>query len=64
MNEQDWNFPFEEPLHEVFPQLHGAQNAWMSQIDSLQAPDRKTHELIRMVAERAVDKFAKIAPNQ
>lgn len=49
MDEQDWNFPFEEPLHEVFPALHAAQNAWMSQIDSLQAPDRKTHELIRMV---------------
>jgi alkylhydroperoxidase/carboxymuconolactone decarboxylase family protein YurZ len=45
----DWNFPFEEPLHEVFPQLHTAQNAWLSQIDSLTAPDRKTHELIRMV---------------
>jgi alkylhydroperoxidase/carboxymuconolactone decarboxylase family protein YurZ len=26
-----------------------AQNAWMSSIDSLRAPDRKTHELIRMV---------------
>ena len=38
---QDWNFPFEGPLHE-------AQNAWMSQVDSLKAPDRKTHELIRM----------------
>lgn len=48
MDEQDWNFPFEEPLHEVFPQLHEAQNAWMAQIDSLRAPDRKTHELIRM----------------
>ncbi len=48
-DEQDWNFPFEEPLHEVFPQLHAAQNAWMSQLDSLSAPDRKTHELIRLV---------------
>ena len=48
-HEQDWNFPFEEPLHEVFPQLHAAQNAWMSQLDSLSAPDRKTHELIRLV---------------
>jgi hypothetical protein len=48
-HEQDWNFPFEEPLHEVFPQLHAAQNAWMAQVDSLDAPDRKTHELIRMV---------------
>jgi alkylhydroperoxidase/carboxymuconolactone decarboxylase family protein YurZ len=48
-DEQDWNFAFEEPLHEVFPQLHAAQNAWMAQLDSLDAPDRKTHELIRMV---------------
>jgi alkylhydroperoxidase/carboxymuconolactone decarboxylase family protein YurZ len=47
-HEQDWNFAFEEPLHEVFPQLHASQNAWMAQIDSLKAPDRKTHELIRM----------------
>jgi alkylhydroperoxidase/carboxymuconolactone decarboxylase family protein YurZ len=45
----DWSFPFEGPLHEVFPALHEAQNAWMSQIDSLAAPDRKTHELIRLV---------------
>ena len=50
MSEQDWNFPrFEEPLHEVFPQLHAAHNAWLSQLDSITAPDRKTHELIRMV---------------
>jgi hypothetical protein len=45
----DWNFPFEEQLHAVAPALHEAQNGWLSQIDSLQAPDRKTHELIRMV---------------
>ena len=39
----DWSFPnFEGPLDEVFPALHSAQ------IDSLKAPDRKTHELIRM----------------
>jgi alkylhydroperoxidase/carboxymuconolactone decarboxylase family protein YurZ len=44
----DWNFPFEGPLHEVFPALHEAQNAWMSQLDSLPAPDRRTHELIRL----------------
>ena len=44
----DWVFPFERHLHAVAPQLHEAQNAWMSQIDSLRAPDRKTHELIRM----------------
>ena len=48
-DQQDWTFPFEGPLHEVFPALHEAQNAWLSQIDSLTAPDRKTHELIRLV---------------
>jgi alkylhydroperoxidase/carboxymuconolactone decarboxylase family protein YurZ len=48
MNQDDWIFPFEGPLHEVFPALHEAQSAWLSQIDSLQAPDRKTHELIRL----------------
>ena len=45
----DWNFPFEAELHAFAPGLHEAQNAWLSQIDSLRAPDRKTHELIRMV---------------
>ncbi len=47
--ESGWSFPFEESLHEVFPALHDAQSAWLSQIDSLPAPDRKTHELIRLV---------------
>ncbi|HLX88030.1 MAG TPA: hypothetical protein VKR22_06200, partial [Acidimicrobiales bacterium] len=45
----DWNFPFEAELHAVAPGLHDAQNAWLAQIDSLTYPDRKTHELIRMV---------------
>jgi alkylhydroperoxidase/carboxymuconolactone decarboxylase family protein YurZ len=45
----DWLFPFESELHAIAPGLHEAQNAWLSQIDSLSAPDRKTHELIRMV---------------
>ena len=45
----DWVFPFEAELHAVSPGLHDAQSAWMAQIDSLEAPDRKTHELIRMV---------------
>ena len=45
----DWLFPFETDLHAFAPGLHEAQNAWLSQIDSLRAPDRKTHELIRMV---------------
>ena len=47
--EPEYVFPFEKHLHAVAPGLHEAQNAWMSQIDSLRAPDRKTHELIRMV---------------
>ena len=36
-------------LHEWAPGVQQAQNAWLSAIDSLRAPDRKTHELIRMV---------------
>lgn len=46
---EDWPFAFEKHLHAVLPGLHEAQNAWLSQIDSLRAPDRKTHELIRLV---------------
>jgi alkylhydroperoxidase/carboxymuconolactone decarboxylase family protein YurZ len=63
----DWSFPFEESLHEVFPALHEAQNSWMSQIDSLRAPDRKTHELIRLVVvvmlrnQEGVERHARLA---
>jgi hypothetical protein len=46
---EEWIFPFEAELHAVSPGLHDAQSAWLSQIDSLGAPDRKTHELVRMV---------------
>jgi alkylhydroperoxidase/carboxymuconolactone decarboxylase family protein YurZ len=49
MSEQDWTFSYEGPLHETFPALHEAQSAWLAQVDSLQALDRKTHELVRMV---------------
>lgn len=49
MSEQGWSFSYEEPLHEVFPALLDAQRSWLAQIESLQALDRKTHELIRMV---------------
>ena len=48
-DEQEYVFPFEKHLHAVAPGLHDAQNAWMAQLDSLDALDRKTHELIRMV---------------
>lgn len=49
MNEKPWTFSYEGPLHETFPALHEAQSSWLAQIDSLQALDRKTHELVRMV---------------
>ena len=44
-----WPFPSERFLQEFAPNVLQAQNAWMASIDSLRAPDRKTHELIRMV---------------
>ena len=34
----EWSFPYEATLHDVFPALHEAQKAWMSQIDSLRRP--------------------------
>jgi alkylhydroperoxidase/carboxymuconolactone decarboxylase family protein YurZ len=49
LTEDVWPFPSEKFLHEWAPGVLQAQNAWMSSIDSLRAPDRKTHELIRMV---------------
>src|ERR1700735_5160316 len=49
VTEDGWPFPSEKFLHEWAPGVLQAQNAWMSSIDSLRAPDRKTHELIRMV---------------
>ena len=44
-----WPFPSERFLNEWAPGVLQAQNAWMASIDSLREPDRKTHELIRMV---------------
>ena len=44
-----WAFASERFLHEWAPGVLQAQNTWLSSIDSLRAPDRKTHELIRMV---------------
>jgi len=44
-----WPFPSERFLNELAPGVLLAQNAWMASIDSLREPDRKTHELIRMV---------------
>ncbi|MGO9854156.1 MAG: hypothetical protein ACLPYY_03815 [Acidimicrobiales bacterium] len=49
VEEDVWPFPSERFLHEWAPGVLQAQNAWMASIDSLRAPDRRTHELIRMV---------------
>jgi hypothetical protein len=49
VDDEDWIFGFEADLHALSPALHDAQSAWLAQIDSLRLPDRKTHELIRMV---------------
>jgi alkylhydroperoxidase/carboxymuconolactone decarboxylase family protein YurZ len=35
-------------LRDTFPALREAQDVFLGQIDSLQSPDRKTHELIRL----------------
>lgn len=62
-----WTFPSERYLHEWAPGVLNAQNAWMAAIDSLKAPDRKTHELIRMVCtviarnSAGVERHAKLA---
>jgi alkylhydroperoxidase/carboxymuconolactone decarboxylase family protein YurZ len=49
VEEEIWPFPTDRFLNEWAPGVLQAQNAWMASIDSLRAPDRKTHELIRMV---------------
>jgi alkylhydroperoxidase/carboxymuconolactone decarboxylase family protein YurZ len=46
---EKFSFSYEGPIHEVFPKLHEAQSEWLSAIDSLESPDRKTHELVRLV---------------
>jgi alkylhydroperoxidase/carboxymuconolactone decarboxylase family protein YurZ len=49
VHQDSWPFPSDIFLSEWAPGVLQAQNAWMASIDSLRAPDRKTHELIRMV---------------
>src|ERR1700692_5019289 len=48
LNEDVWPFPSEKFLHEWAPGVLQAQNAGRASIDSLRAPDRKTHDPIRM----------------
>ena len=66
---REWSFPFEEPLHEVFPALHDAQSSWLSQIDSLagagpQDPRAHPARLHRDPAQpgRASVRHAQLAP--
>ncbi len=40
--------PTTPSLRETFPTLGDAQSAYLGQIDSLQSPDRRTHELVRL----------------
>lgn len=47
-------YPYERLLDEAFPGLHRAQNEWLSAIDSLTQPDRKTHELVRLACTVAL----------
>jgi alkylhydroperoxidase/carboxymuconolactone decarboxylase family protein YurZ len=62
-----WPFPSDRYLHEWAPGVQQAQNAWLASIDSLTSPDRKTHELIRMVCtviarqSQGVERHAKLA---
>ena len=67
MSEQEWSFSYEGPLHEVFPALHEAQSAYLGAIESLEALDRKTHELIRLAvgvvarSRGAISRHARLA---
>src|SRR5580704_18519026 len=49
VEEDQWPPLSDRFLTEFAPGVLQAQNAWMASIDSLREPDRKTHELIRMV---------------
>ncbi|MCZ7531372.1 MAG: hypothetical protein M5U31_14180 [Acidimicrobiia bacterium] len=61
------SLPFHDPLRDAFPALHEAQNAYLARIDSLPAPDRRAHELVRLAysvsarASAAVERHAQLA---
>lgn len=61
------NLPFQGPLRDAFPALHEAQNAYLARIDSLPAPERRAHELVRLAysvsarASAAVERHAQLA---
>ena len=45
---EEYTFRWEAPVDAAFPAVHTAQSAWLSAIESLSAPDRRTSELIRL----------------
>jgi hypothetical protein len=47
----EYSFRWEAPVDEAFPAVHDAQSAWLSSLESLTAPDRRTHQLIRLVCQ-------------
>jgi AhpD family alkylhydroperoxidase len=49
----DFSFQWEIPVHAAFPGLHDDLSAFLAQVDELSVLDRKTRELIRMVASVA-----------
>jgi AhpD family alkylhydroperoxidase len=49
----DFSFQYEGPIHAAFPALHEDLSAFLARIDELSVLDRKTRELIRMVASVA-----------
>ena len=49
----DFSFQYEIPIHAAFPALHEDLSAFLAQVDELSVLDRKTRELIRMVASVA-----------
>ena len=63
----DLGYPYEQTLRKSFPQLHRAQNEWLDAIDSLAAPDRRTHELVRLACvvilrnEPAIERHTRLA---
>ena len=66
-DDADRSLPFQGPLRETFPALHEAQNAYLARIDSLPAPPRRAHELVRLAysvsarASAAVERHAQLA---
>ena len=45
---EEYTFRWEAPVDAAFPAVHDAQSAWLSSIESLTSPDRRTQELVRV----------------